>query len=142
MIRRLFFRMTTGLASDRPRSHLVRGVIALATGSALLLAGTAAQAAALLLATGGVFGSISQQSAVCYAFNAGTTSVLGVSVVIHDQFGAVTGKVTTPSLAANETLPLGVTVANEAYSCTVTSTASNAVNLRGCWIFEIPAATC
>ena len=141
MIRRLFFGMTTGLESDRPRSHLVRGVIALATGSALL-AGTTAQAAALLLATGGVFGSVNQKSAVCYAFNAGTTSVLGVSVVIHDQFGAVAGKVTTPSLAANETLPLGVTIANEAYSCTVTSTASNAVNLRGCWIFEIPAATC
>jgi hypothetical protein len=51
-------------------------------------------------------------------------------VVIHDQFGAVAGKVTTPSLAANETLPLGVAIANEAYSCTVTSTASNAVNLR------------
>src|SRR5215472_5011034 len=86
---RRFFGMTLSSANDRPRSHLIRGVIALAMGSALL-AGTAARAAdpvtvtRTTLATGGVFGGATQASAVCYAFNSGTSPVLATITIRND----------------------------------------------------------
>jgi hypothetical protein len=135
-IRRLFFGTTTNSADDRVRSHFVRSIIALAAGSALL-AGTAARADDLastettLLATGGVYGGITQRLSVCYAFNAGTSTVSEASLTIRNQVGGAIGK-TRCAVAAGTLCAVVVNVVSTmAYSCTITSTSTNAANLRG-----------
>lgn len=130
-VRRLFFGITTRSVKDRPRSHLVRNVIALATGSALL-AGTAARAdpPLLLLATGGVYGGITQNYAVCYVFNAGTSPV-AVLMTISDQSGGFAGAPTsTVVLPRTISAVANFVVNNQAYSCTITGAPATAT-LRG-----------
>ena len=136
-IRRLFFGATTRLVNERLRSHLVHGVVALATGLALLLAGTAARAAdptfpVLLLATGGVYGGISQNHDVCYVFNAGTTSQT-ILIQIRKQNGGFAGPATTTVLVPGTISAQATFVThNQAYSCTVKGvTGSSAEDLRG-----------
>jgi hypothetical protein len=133
---RRFFATTMSSVNDRPRSHLVRRVIALAMGSALLT-GTAALAAdpvtvtTTTLATGAVFGGATQAIAVCYGFNSGTSSVLISSLVIRDQFAAVTGKKScrvSPGAVCG--LQVGIATTSP-YSCTITSISPNAGDLRG-----------
>jgi hypothetical protein len=129
-IGRLFFGMTTSSANDRRQSHLVRSVIALAAGSALL-AGTAARAQSVLLATGGVFGGVTQNYAVCYAFNAGTTRVPATLLVIRDQNGGIAGRT---ACAVNPGAMCAVQAglsSTAAYSCTITSIGASAADLRG-----------
>ncbi len=135
-IGRSLFGTTASLGDDRARSRLVRSMIALAAGSALLAA-TAARAddpqsvTTTVLATGGVYGGITQSNSVCYAFNAGTSPVTVNSLVIRNQVGAVTGT-TRCSLAPGALCSIFVGVANNvAYSCTLTSTSPNATDLRG-----------
>jgi hypothetical protein len=136
-IRSLFVGISTRLASDRPRPHLVRNVIALAAGSALL-AGTAARAQdaktfpTLLLATGGVYGGTSQNHDVCYVFNAGTSSAK-VLIVLREQKGGFTGPPTTTVMAPGTISAAAAFVKhNVAYSCTVKGPAgSSATDLRG-----------
>jgi hypothetical protein len=126
----LFLGMTTRSVKDRPGSHLVRNVIALATGSALL-AGTAARADdPLLLATGGVYGGMTQNYAVCYVFNAGKSPV-AVLMEIRDQLGGFAGAPTsTVVLPGRISAVANFVVNNEAYSCTIKGTPVTA-NLRG-----------
>jgi hypothetical protein len=130
-IRCRFSGITTSL-----RSHVVRSVIALATGSALL-AGTAARAAdptfpVLLLATGGVYGGISQNHDVCYVFNAGTTPQT-ILIQLRNQNGGFAGPATTTVLLPGKISAQASFVVNSmAYSCTVKGiTGSSATDLRG-----------
>jgi hypothetical protein len=126
-IRRLYFCAAT---NDRLRSHLARCVLALAAGS-VLLAGTA-RAADLQLATGGVYGGISQAISVCYAFNSGTSPVKVSSLVIYNQHGKIVGKTSCPKLAPAEMCAAIVSVSNrQAYACTITSSSTYASDLRG-----------
>ncbi len=138
-IRRLFFGTMTSLANDRPRSHLVRGVIAVAAGAALL-SGTAARAGdpADLFATGGLFGGISQTHAVCYAFNGSEGSFGGtitkITLRIRGQNGAtVTGGFhNCGAVTAGGLCSVTVSVAaNKAYSCTMQAKFPNAEFARG-----------
>ena len=129
---RLFAGIIERFANDRPRSHLAHRVIILATGS-VLLTGTAARADDFLLATGGVFGGVTQNLAVCYAFNAGTIPVIISSMVIRDQNGKVTGKTgcvgkLEPAKICSVVSSVSTTLA---YSCTISGTASIAADLRG-----------
>jgi hypothetical protein len=128
-VERLFFEITMRLLSDRPRSRLVRNVIALATG-AVLLAGTAARADdPLLLATGGVYGSLAQNSAACYVFNAGGSPV-AVSMFILDETGGSAGPFTrTVVLPGTIAAVVNFITNSQAYSCRIFGTAS--ANLRG-----------
>jgi hypothetical protein len=129
-IGRLFFGTTTSMANNRRRSHLVRSVIALAAGS-VLLAGTAARAQSVVLATGGVFGGVNQNYAVCYAFNAGTTKVPAVTVVVRDQNGGITARtLCAVNPGAMCAVQAGL-VSTVAYSCTITGAGASAANLRG-----------
>jgi hypothetical protein len=132
-IKRLFVKR---LANDRRRSHLVRAVIALAVGSTLMT-GAAARAQdpafpVLLLATGGVFGGVSQNHDVCYAFNAGSSAV-AVKMTIRDQTGGSAGPITSTILLPGRITAVANNVkSNVAYSCTVRGTAgSSATDLRG-----------
>ena len=128
--KRLFFEITTRSVKDRPRSHLVRNVIALATGSALLAGAAAPADAPLLLATGGVYGGITQNYAVCYVFNAGTSPV-AVLMEIRDQTGGFAGAPTsTVVLPGTISAVANFVVNDESYSCTITGTPATA-NLRG-----------
>jgi hypothetical protein len=136
-IGRLLFGTTRSVGNDRARSRLVSSVIVLATGSALLAA-TAARAddpqsvTRTVLATGGVYGGMTQINSVCYAFNSGTSPVTVGSLVIRNQFGAVIGTTSCPSLAPGTLCAIQVGVTNTmAYSCTMTSTSPNAADLRG-----------
>ncbi len=136
-IGRLLFGTTASLGNDRARSRLVRGVIALAAGSALLAA-TAARAddpqsvTTTVLATGGVYGGVLQANSVCYAFNSGTTPVTVRSLQIRDQLGSVTGTTVCLTLAPGTMCAIVVGVSStSAYSCTLTSTSPNAADLRG-----------
>ena len=130
-------RVVIGIITARLRSYLVGTVVALAAGSALL-AGTAAQAAdpvIVLLATGGVYGGITQNHAVCHVFNAGATATPKLIIQMRNQKGGLQGPATT--------LPLGLAPGtigaqsffianNQAYSCTVLGPAgSSAPDLRG-----------
>jgi hypothetical protein len=131
--------MTTSLANDRARSLLVRSVIALATGSALLAwtavrAGDLVTATTTTLATGGVFGGVSQNYTVCYAFNSGTSPVLRATLTIRDQNGgiAATNSPLGCTVAASQMCAIIVGVSpTSAYSCTITTNSANAANLRG-----------
>jgi hypothetical protein len=134
-IGRLLFGTTVGLANGRLRSPLVRGVVALATGSALLAA-TAARAddprITTLLATGGVYGGMSQATATCYAFNAGTTRVSVLALTIFNQVGTSVGTTSCPALARGTLCAVSTPIVNTvAYSCTLTSKSPNADDLRG-----------
>jgi hypothetical protein len=137
-IRRRFFGMMTS-----SRSYLVRSVIALAAGLALL-AGTAARAQEnaattgfpgfpnLLLATGGVYGGPAQANAFCYVFNAGTVTQ-HIAIGIRDQTGGFVGPLTTvQSRKGTISAAAGAIANNVAYSCTVLgATGTSATNLRG-----------
>jgi hypothetical protein len=146
-IRHLFLGVTTSLANDRPRSQLVRGVIALAAGAALLT-GTAARAGdptpqttvpnGDIFATGGLFGGATQTHAVCYAFNGseGTDggTIPKITLRIRGQNGAtVTGGTRNcGAVTAGGLCSVTVSVAaNKAYSCTMFAKGPNGVFARG-----------
>jgi hypothetical protein len=112
-------------------------VTALAAGS-VLLAGTVAQAAdpaIVLLATGGVYGGITQNHAVCYVFNAGATATPKLIIQLRKQNGGLQGPATTlPAGVAPGTISAQAffIANNQAYSCTVLGPAgSSAPDLRG-----------
>ena len=129
---RFFAEIIKGFANDRPRSHLAHRVIVLATGS-VLLTGTGARADDFLLATGGVFGGVTQNLAVCYAFNAGTSPVTISSAVIRDQTGKVTAKTgCVGPLAPGKICAVVSSISTSlAYSCTISGKASAPGDLRG-----------
>jgi hypothetical protein len=109
-----------------------------------LLTGTAARAddlaagrapppqVAFLLATGGVYGGITQNLAVCYAYNAGPLPVTILGVVIRDQNGTFdkTGcvQLLAPLKICSVSVPIAV---NLAYSCTISGIKPVASVLRG-----------
>jgi hypothetical protein len=131
-IRRLFFGIWTSLGNERALPHLIRSVAALATGMALL-AGTAAWAddpLVLVLATGGVYGGISQNHDVCYAFNPTKTVTPQLVMIIRDQSGGILGT-TTGVVLPGRIIAVATYVANNLpYSCTVFSTTA-VTDLRG-----------
>jgi hypothetical protein len=141
---RLFARIMKRLANGRPRSHLARGAIVLATGMALLT-GTAARADDLaaaggdptvvvpfVLATGGVFGGITQNLAVCYAYNAGPLPVTISGVVIRDQNGVLDKIGCVQRLAPFKICSVAVPISTVlAYSCTIRGFKPVASVLRG-----------
>ena len=141
---RLFAGIIKRSANDRPRSHLAHGVIVLATGS-VLLTGTAAQAddlaeagrapppqVAFRLATGGVYGGITQNLAVCYAYNVGPLPVRILGVAIRDQNGNLDKLGCVQQLAPSKMCSVSVAISSIlAYSCTINGIKPVASVVRG-----------
>jgi hypothetical protein len=128
-IKRFLFGITMPLPNDRPRWRLVRNIIALATGS-VLLAGTARADDPLLLATGGVYGGMTQNSASCYVFNAGRNPV-AVSMFLLNETGGSAGPFTrTVVLPGRISAVSNYITNNQAYSCRIIGTGAS-VNVRG-----------
>ena len=127
--KRLSFAITMRLLDDRPRSRLVRNVVAMAAGS-VLLAGTARADDPLLLATGGVYGGMTQNSASCYVLNAGRNPV-AVSMFILNETGGSAGPFTrTVVLPGTISAVSNYITNNQAYSCRIIGTGAS-VNVRG-----------
>jgi hypothetical protein len=134
-IRRLLFRMMSSLVNDWLQPHLVRGVIAFATVLALLTGTTARADDPLLLATGGVYGGMTQNYAVCYVFNVGKIPA-HVTMIIRDETGGSAGPFTTTVVLPGRISAVANYVANNlSYSCTITGSPKTA-NLRAVMDFR------